>query len=197
MIIGKHPREESTGWDCVSQKFKNSKAHFQTAAAPAVNGQADSGVAEASVRQLIANGKSKVALDSAKEIHKAQGTAASEALLVDAYAARIRSLLGQNLATEAKALVDLVRDRYPSARERLEELTASAAARAGTLDELVAPLSDPGITHERRAAIEQCRLSGRSPRANVAVRDCQRPAWHSDVAVCKKRWRQSFLPSLC
>src|SRR5260370_41013741 len=75
MIIGKHPREESTGPDCVSQRFKNSKPHFHTAAAPALNGQADSGAAEASVRQLIANGKSKVALDGAKEIHKAQGTA--------------------------------------------------------------------------------------------------------------------------
>jgi len=119
-----------------------------------LNGQADSKAAEASVRQLIANGKSKVALDGAKGIHKAQGTAASEALLVDAYAARIRSLLGQSLAVEAKALIDLVRDRYPSARERLEELTASAAARAGTLDELVGPLNDPAITHERRSAIE-------------------------------------------
>ncbi|PYT21984.1 MAG: hypothetical protein DMG57_36870 [Acidobacteria bacterium] len=96
----------------------------------------------------------KVALDGAKGIHKAQGTAASEALLVDAYAARIRSLLGQGLAVEAKALIDLVRDRYPSARERLEELTASAVARAGTLDELVGPLNDPAISHERRAAIE-------------------------------------------
>src|SRR5207244_3527290 len=30
----------------------------------------------------------------------------------------------------------------------------SAAARAGTLDELVGPLNDPAITHERRSAIE-------------------------------------------
>src|SRR5439155_1569919 len=94
------------------QKFKHSKPHFHSPAAPALNGQADSKAAEASVRQLIANGKSKVALDGAKGIHKAQGTAASEALLVDAYAARIRSLLGQGLAVEAKALIDLVRDAF-------------------------------------------------------------------------------------
>lgn len=56
---------------------------------------------EASVRQLIANGKAKAAVETAKEIHKAQATAASEALLVDAYAARIQSLIDRNLAGEA------------------------------------------------------------------------------------------------
>jgi len=182
VIIEKHPREESTDRDCVSQKFKNSKPHFHTTAAPALNGQADSNAAEARVRQLIANGKSKVALDGAKEIHKAQGTAASEALLVDAYAARIRSLLGQSLAVEAKALIDLVRDRYPSARERLEELTASAAARAGTLDELVGPLNDPAITQERRSAIEHaiqrhvCDLAALARCAALAPEDSLRKA---------------------
>ena len=75
------------------------------------SGAALSAGAEASVRQLIANGKYKVAVETAKEIHKAQSTAASEALLVDAYAARIQSLIQQNLALEAKALVDLVRSR--------------------------------------------------------------------------------------
>jgi hypothetical protein len=51
------------------------------------SGAALSAGAEASVRQLIANGKYKVAVETAKEIHKAQSTAASEALLLDAYAA--------------------------------------------------------------------------------------------------------------
>ena len=82
--------------------------------------------AEASVRQLIANGKYKVAVETAKEIHKAQATAASEALLVDAYAARIQSLFDQNLGVEAKALLELVRERYPSARERLNGRNGSA-----------------------------------------------------------------------
>jgi hypothetical protein len=106
------------------------------------------------VRQLIANGKSKVALDTAKEIHKAHGTAASEALLVEAYAARIQSLVDQNLAVEAKALVDLVRERYPSARERLTERTGTVGTRTARLEELVRPLNDPDLGAERRAAIE-------------------------------------------
>jgi hypothetical protein len=119
-----------------------------------LNGPALSAGAEASVRQLIANGKHKVAVETAKEIHKAQGTAASEALLVDAYAARIQSLIDQNLAAEAKALLELVRERYPSARERLNGRHGSAGIDAGRLEELVRPLNDPELGAERRAAVE-------------------------------------------
>jgi tetratricopeptide (TPR) repeat protein len=110
---------------------------------------------ENSVRQLIANGKSKVALDNAKQFHKAQQTAASECLLLDAYQARIQALLDQNLAGEAKALVDLVRERFPAAKMRLETVGVAAAARAGDLAELLRPLSDPELSAERRSAIEQ------------------------------------------
>jgi hypothetical protein len=111
--------------------------------------------AETSIRQLLAHGKSKTALDRAKDLHKALGSAASEALLIDAYAGRIQALLDQNLALEAKSLIELVRDRYPSAKARLDALRATSAARAGALDELLAPLADPGLSAESRAAIEQ------------------------------------------
>jgi len=119
-----------------------------------LKGPAFSAGAEASVRQLIANGKYKVAVETAKEIHKAVATAASEALLVDAYAARIQSLIDQNLAAEAKALQELVRERYPSARDRLNGHNGSAGREAGRLEELVRPLNDPELSAERRAAIE-------------------------------------------
>src|SRR6266704_823543 len=126
-------------WD----RFKKNRPSPGAAAAPVLNGAALSAGAEASVRQLIANGKHKVAVETAKEIHKAQATAASEALLVDAYAARIQSLIDQNLAAEAKALLELVRERYPS-----------AGMDAGWLEELVRPLNDPELSAERRTAIE-------------------------------------------
>src|ERR1019366_4206250 len=93
-------------------------------------------------------------VENAKEIHKAQATAASEALLVDAYAARIQSLIDQNLAVEAKALLELVRERYPSARDRLKGRNGSAGMDAGRLEELVRPLNDPELSAEHRAAIE-------------------------------------------
>jgi hypothetical protein len=110
---------------------------------------------ETSIRQLIANGKSKTALDSAKEFHKQHGNADSEILLIDAYLARIRALSDQNLAPEAKSLSALVRERFPSAKERLDALSAAASARGGDLDELLGPLNDPGLSAERRASIEQ------------------------------------------
>jgi hypothetical protein len=110
--------------------------------------------AEASVRQLIANGKSKAAVEAAKELHKAQATAASEALLVDAYAARIQSLIDQNLTVEATALLELVRERYPSARERLQGRNGSAGMAAGGIEELLRPPNDPELSAERRAALE-------------------------------------------
>jgi HPt (histidine-containing phosphotransfer) domain-containing protein len=120
-------------------------------AVPSGAGQA---AAEASVRQLIANGKCKTALENAKENHKALGTAASEALLVEAYAARIEALLQQNLAPEAQSLIELVRQRYPAARARLEGINARVAARSGALDGVLAPLADPQLSAERRAAID-------------------------------------------
>ena len=109
---------------------------------------------EASVRQLIANGKAKAALENAKAIYKARPTPATEAMLVDAYAARIQSLFDQKLELEANALLDLVLERYPSARERLSGLKGIAGAHTGQLDELVRPLADPELNAERRASIE-------------------------------------------
>jgi hypothetical protein len=113
------------------------------------------GVEETRVRQLIAAGKYKNAVESAKEIHKAQRTDASEALLVDAYAARIQSLHDQNLVAEAKSLEELVRERYPAVWQRRNGHDGAALGRAGKYDDLLRPLSDPELTEERRAAIEE------------------------------------------
>jgi hypothetical protein len=110
---------------------------------------------EASVRQLIANGKFKTALENAKEFHKAAHTSASECLLLDAYVARIQSLLDQNLTVEAKSLLDLVGERFPGAKERMESLRMGTSASGGDLSGLLQPLNDPDLTAERRAVIEQ------------------------------------------
>jgi tetratricopeptide (TPR) repeat protein len=110
---------------------------------------------ETSIRQLIVKGKTKTALDNAKDFHKKAGSGGSEILLIDAYLARIRALSEQNLALEAKSLIALVRERFPSARERLDALNAAASARNGNLDELLRPLNEPGLSAERRSAIEQ------------------------------------------
>ena len=107
---------------------------------------------EPTVRELIARGKCKTALDQAKDLHKAHGTPASEALLIDAYIARIQSLTQAGLSVEATALLNLVRERFPSAKERLAMLSADNLARSGKLDELLAPLNDPALSPERRGS---------------------------------------------
>jgi hypothetical protein len=110
---------------------------------------------EARIRDLITSGDHRNALERAKAVHKSCGTAASEALLVDAYAERIRSLLRRNLTIEARSLIDLVRERYPSARTRLDGLIGHVGERRVSLDDLVRPLADPDLAADRRAAIEQ------------------------------------------
>ena len=110
--------------------------------------------AAASVRQLIANSRHKTAVDRAKELHKAHHSADSEALLIDAYTERIRDLIRQNLTVEANSLLDLIRERYPNATERLAVQTVSAAARAGKVEQLLGPLNDVLLSAEHRAAIE-------------------------------------------
>jgi len=110
--------------------------------------------AETAIRQLVANGKSKAALEQAKEFHKKQNTAASERLLIDAYAARIQSLLEHNLDREAQALIGLVRERYPAAKSRLDGIGAAVAARTAALEDWIGPLNDPQAAPEQRQAVE-------------------------------------------
>ncbi|HEV3201580.1 MAG TPA: hypothetical protein VGZ73_26960 [Bryobacteraceae bacterium] len=103
--------------------------------------------------QLIAAGKSGKALDLCKDIHHRRQSADSEALLLEAYGARFRTLLERNLEFEAKNLVALVSDRYPAAISRLAEWNSVLAARQGDLNALLAPLNNPSLPPERHAAI--------------------------------------------
>ena len=159
-IIRSPPKEGAC--ICVWDRFKKDLSSTGAGPAPAADGPTLSAAAEASVRQLMANGKYKVAVETAKEIHKAQATPASEALLVDAYAARIQALVDQNLALEAKALLDLVQERYPSARQRLNERNTLVGTEAGRIEELVRPLNDPALSAEQRA-LPSKRLSRAMP----------------------------------
>lgn len=105
------------------------------------------------IAQLIAVNKSGQALDAAKEVHKRCHSAASEALLLDAYGARLASLVERRLDRDAAALMDLVRERYPSSRKRLAEWNAVFAARNGDMAALLEPLNDPSLPAEKQAAI--------------------------------------------
>jgi hypothetical protein len=106
------------------------------------------------VRQLIDEGKRREAVRQAQALHERQGSAESEALLVDAYLARLRGL-GSNMAVEADTLVDLIARKHPCARPQLEALRPRLAARFGRFEELLRPLADPRLPEERRLAIEE------------------------------------------
>src|ERR1035438_9490221 len=108
----------------------------------------------AQVEQLIANGKAGVAVDIAKQVHKRFGNAASEALLVDAYVARISELAERKLDVEASELLDRVRERYPTSKDRLREAAATLKARGGDMQALLELLADPSLPAETHAVIE-------------------------------------------
>src|SRR5437879_12807357 len=110
---------------------------------------------EEDLRVLLAKSKTKPAVELAREIHKRCGWPESEALLVDAYAARIRSLLKTGLKEEAKALFELVRKRYRSAAARFADVGVLVSASSGNLEELLRPLNDPALLPEIRRAIEE------------------------------------------
>jgi hypothetical protein len=106
------------------------------------------------VRTLIAEQHSKAALQLAKDLFKRCSTAEAEGLLVDAYQARIESLLGLGMAVEAKTLLSIVRERFPAALSRLAKAEQEISALSGRLDQVVAPLADPALALEDRERIE-------------------------------------------
>jgi hypothetical protein len=133
---------------------------------------------ENEVRAMLARGSTKPALEQAKKIHKRFGTQASEALLLDAYVARIHSLLEHGLAVEAKALLELVQERYPSIKDKVPDLGIKVALRQGSWDNIVAALNAPAIAEEQRAAIEsaiKCQLTDLSVLAECATLAPQHP----------------------
>ena len=95
------------------------------------------------------------AVDLAKQCHKDTGTEESEAVLKEAYTARILEILDKGHAFEAKSLLDLVWERYHWPDHAFAEINAVICARCGNIDDLVAPLNDPSTSKETRAAVEK------------------------------------------
>ncbi len=108
----------------------------------------------ARVHKLIEGRHSKAALQLAKDLFKRSASAESEALLVHAYKARIDDLLKLGLSVEAKALLEMVRERFPAAAARLEEHDREICAIEGKLEGMVGPLRDPNLPVEDRDRIE-------------------------------------------
>jgi hypothetical protein len=86
-------------------------------------------------------------------MHKALGTEGSEAILVEAYTARILQMTEKGLTAEAEALLGLVRERYHLPDQWLAEIRTASAARHGIGDAFLAPLNDPFAPPEAQTAI--------------------------------------------
>jgi hypothetical protein len=113
-------------------------------------------IERARILELIEAGNASKALDLAKDLYRRFQTDASEALLIDAYCARMDSLVASQLTREAIALFDMLRGRYPSYAARLDRWKAESIAlkiRLGDLSSLLAPLNDPSLAAERQSAI--------------------------------------------
>ena len=135
------------GLAAAAMPARDSSAGSQTSSSVA-------GAEAAEISRLIACGECKAAVDAAKQLHKRLGTPASEALVVDAYAARLRSLADRKLWLEAAALLQIVQQRYHQARDRLKEIQLSLSVRGGKLEDLLRPLNDTALSPERRSLIE-------------------------------------------
>lgn len=109
--------------------------------------------ARARVESLIASGKTREALDLAKQWSKETRSAEAEALVIAAYEARIAAMLSQGLYDEATALAALVGERFPAHRQRVGPLVSqSKAIAAGDLRALLAELA--AAAPPRRREIE-------------------------------------------
>src|SRR5437867_12607075 len=129
-------------------KRDNRAAHHR--AAPPVTSPQE---ARARVESLIASGKTREALDLAKQQFKETRSAETEALVIAAYEARIGAMLAQGLHDEATALATLVGERFPAHRHRIVPLVSqSKAIAAGDLRPLLAELA--AAVPPRRQEIE-------------------------------------------
>lgn len=122
----------------MSKRHKNHPAGRRLAA------NDGSGLAELRprVEDLLARGKTRDAVEAAKRLYKETRSVEAEALLVDAYAARIRALIATGMSREARELASLVVERHPGTRVRIMPLVRESAARAdGDLGPLLTALA--------------------------------------------------------
>lgn len=107
------------------------------------------------VKDSIERGSSKKAVDYAKTIHKRYNNPDSEKLLVEAYLARIDSLIEKKMYSEARSLTELVESRYSSARQHTGSTMLIAAARDGDVNALADKLNSPDVSKDQKARIEE------------------------------------------
>ena len=108
----------------------------------------------AQVRQLIANGKFGHAVDIAKQVHKRVRNAASEALLVEAYAARIKLADRAEPGRGSEGAAESGAGGPPFVARPVARRGRRAGSRGRGVEGLMELLADPSLPAEKRAATE-------------------------------------------
>lgn len=104
------------------------------------------------VESSLARGDSRDAVEAAKILLRESPGAETEALVVRAYVARLRSLVSEGLGREAAAMAAIVRERFPAHVAAHAAELEDARLSAGDLDWLLRDLATADAT--RRDAIE-------------------------------------------
>jgi len=92
------------------------------------------------IEALLARGKSRDAVEAAKQYLKHTPGPDAEALAAKAYAARIEALQASGLHREAQALGALVRERFPAHQGQVAVLIRQSEVAAGNVDALLVEL---------------------------------------------------------
>jgi hypothetical protein len=113
-------------------------------------------ISAAGVSSLVGAGRFKRAVEVAKEAYRKNPGPESEAVLADAYVARVLSF-EPHMAVEAESLLRVALERCPSARARIEAARPRVAVRFGRIDEVVGPLAKQDAAEARAAGEDALR----------------------------------------
>jgi hypothetical protein len=102
------------------------------------------------IESLIAGGKSRDAVETAKQYLKHTPGPEAEALAIKAYTARIEALQASGMHREAQALSALVQERFPAHRAQVAVLMRQSEVSVGNFDALLTELvtADAARRHE-------------------------------------------------
>jgi hypothetical protein len=104
------------------------------------------------IESLLASGKSREAVEAAKQCLKYTPGPDAEALAVKAYAARIEALQASGMHREAQALGTLVRDRFPAYQASVASLMRQSEVSTGNFETLLMELITADV--QRRCELE-------------------------------------------
>ncbi len=138
---------------------KHTKPHGTGIRAPSPAGP---GLAEwrTRIEALLARGKSRDAVEAAKQCLKSTPGPDAEALAVKAYTARIEALQASGLHREAQALGALVSERFPAYQVAFAVPMLQSAVAAGNFETLLTALTTADASRQRELeAILTCRLT--------------------------------------